>query len=90
MIDFFSPTKLHHKISRRNEILEPQRVFIFLLCRAPLKVSTKSGTNFGHFARTVVNEMNPRDIFVAKGHNFQSQSYPPPILNENVLAISQY
>jgi hypothetical protein len=49
-----------------------------------LKVLTKSGTNFGHFAGTDVNKMKTRDNLCSERPYSQSLSIPTPILNKNV------
>jgi hypothetical protein len=72
----------------RNEI-ETRAKFVALKTfvfdqRVSFKVSAKSGTNFGLFARTVVNEMKPMGILCSKMLYFQSYSHPPMTLNKNV------
>jgi hypothetical protein len=49
------------------------KVFVFK-CKAPIKVLTKSGTNFSHFASTGMNEMIQKAFWAQKGPMFSHNS----------------
>ncbi len=58
----FSCEMVRYQIERRS-VFEPLFFFVFDR-RVSFKFWTKFGTNFGHSALTVVNQMKPRGLFI--------------------------